>query len=100
MATARRITSNFLSLAAAEIISKTMQLIIFIYLARVYGKSEFGVFGFALAFSTIIVIIADFGINTLLIREISRKICFKCLNYKIIPSCLHTYHIFYFSSFF
>ena len=72
MKTARRILTNFLSLTTAEMISKLIQLIIFIYIARSFGKSEFGKFGFALAFSTIIVVITDFGINTLLIREISR----------------------------
>ena len=73
MGTARRITSNFLSLAIAEVVSKAIQLIIFIYIARVFGKSEFGKFGFALAFATISLVIVDFGINTSLIREISRN---------------------------
>ena len=64
---------NFLNLSVSEIIAKVLQLIVFVYLARFFGKSEFGNFGFALAFSTIIVIIADFGLSTLLIREISRN---------------------------
>jgi len=72
MKTARRITRNFLSLAMSEIVAKILQLVIFIYIARIFGKTEFGEFGFALAFSFIIAIIADFGLNTLLIREISR----------------------------
>ncbi|MBI2647026.1 oligosaccharide flippase family protein, partial [Candidatus Woesearchaeota archaeon] len=72
MKTARRITSNFISLALSELISKIIQIIIFIYLARIFGKLEFGKFGFGFAFATIIAVIADFGINTLLIREISR----------------------------
>jgi len=73
MRTARRITHNFLSLSVAELTSKFIQLVIFVYIARIYGKSEFGIFGFAVAFSAIIAIFADFGINTLLIREISRN---------------------------
>jgi len=73
METARRITRNFLSLSFSEVIAKALQLVIFIYIARVFGKTEFGKFGFALAFSFIILIIADFGLNTLLIREISRN---------------------------
>ena len=72
MKTARRITSNFLSLATAELASKIVQLVIFVYIARTFGKSGFGDFGFALAFSTIVIVLADFGINNLLIREISR----------------------------
>src|SRR3989344_867836 len=73
MNTVRRITANFLSLAVSEIISKLLQLFIFIYLARALGKESFGVFSFAVAFSLLIVIIADFGLSTFLIREISRN---------------------------
>ena len=68
MNTARRITSNFLSLATSEIISKILQLVIFVYLARVLGKEDFGIFSFGIAFSLLIVIISDFGLSTLLIR--------------------------------
>ncbi|MBN4049038.1 flippase [archaeon AH-315-M20] len=73
MKTARRITRNFLSLTASEIVSKILQLIIFVYLARTFGNIDFGKFGFAIAFSAIIVIIADLGLSTLLTREISRN---------------------------
>lgn len=73
MNTARRITANFLSLLTSEFISKIIQLAIFIFLARSLGKEEFGVFSFGIAFGLLIVIIADFGLGTLLIREISRN---------------------------
>ncbi|MAH32902.1 hypothetical protein CL615_00765 [archaeon] len=73
MNTARRITANFLSLIGSEIISKLIQLAVFIFLARSLGKEEFGVFSFGIAFALLIVIIADFGLITLLIREISRN---------------------------
>jgi O-antigen/teichoic acid export membrane protein len=73
MNTARRITTNFLSLTISEIISKVLQLVIFVYLARALGKGDFGVFSFGFAFALLIVIIADFGLITLLIREISRN---------------------------
>ena len=59
MKTARRITRNFLSLSISEIFAKILQLIVFVYLARSFGPLEFGNFGFALAFSLIIVIIAQ-----------------------------------------
>jgi O-antigen/teichoic acid export membrane protein len=70
--TARRITANFLSLISSQIISRVIQLVIFVYLARVLGKSEFGIFSFGLAFAFLFVIIADFGLSTLIIREMSR----------------------------
>lgn len=71
--TARRITANFTSLITSEIISKIIQLIIFVYLARTLGKEDFGIFSFGIAFALLIVTIADFGLSTLLIREISRN---------------------------
>jgi O-antigen/teichoic acid export membrane protein len=73
MNTIRRITTNFLSLTVSEIISKIIQLIIFVFLARALGKDDFGILSFGFAFAFLIVIIADFGLSTLLIREISRN---------------------------
>tara|TARA_Y100000031_G_scaffold78124_1_gene86093 strand:+ start:10902 stop:12332 length:1431 start_codon:yes stop_codon:yes gene_type:complete len=70
--TARRITANFISLITAQVISRVIQLIIFIYLARELGKSDFGIFSFAIAFGFLFVIISDFGLTKLLVREISR----------------------------
>ncbi len=70
--TARRITANFASLLTSQIISRVLQLVIFAYLARVLGKGDFGVFSFGLAFALLIGVIADFGLSTLLVREISR----------------------------
>jgi O-antigen/teichoic acid export membrane protein len=70
---ARKIFSNFLSLTASEIVSKLLQLLVFVYLARELGKESFGVFSFGIAFALLVFIIADFGLSTLLIREISRN---------------------------
>ena len=70
--TARRITANFLSLISSQIISRILQLIIFVYLARVIRKSDFGIFSFGLAFAFLFVVITDFGLSTVIIREISR----------------------------
>lgn len=72
MNTARRITANFLSLLSSEIAAKLLQLLIFVYLARAFGTEDFGTFSFGLAFALLIVIIADFGLSTLLVREMSR----------------------------
>jgi len=73
MNTARRIAFNFLSLTSAEVISKILQIFVFIYLARAFGKDGFGIFSFGLSFAFIIVIFANFGLSTLLVREISRN---------------------------
>ncbi|MBI2523037.1 flippase [Candidatus Woesearchaeota archaeon] len=73
MNTARRLTTNFLSLIFSELVSKIVQLIIFAYLARSFGKDSFGIFSFGLAFGLLAAIIADFGLSNLLVREISRS---------------------------
>lgn len=79
--TARRISANFFSLMGSQVLSRVIQLVIFAYLARALGKDTFGIFNFGLAFSLILVIIADFGLPTLLVREISlnKKLASKYL---------------------
>src|SRR3989338_8257202 len=73
MGTARRIYKNTMYLGAAEIISKVLQFIVMLYAARLLDKENFGKFSFALSLSFIALVLADLGIDTLLIREISRN---------------------------
>lgn len=92
--TARRITANFLSLATGEATSKILQLLISIFLARSLGKEDFGIFSFSFAFSFLLMIIADFGLGILFVREISRdkksasKYIFNGLIIKIVLAVL------------
>lgn len=71
--TARRITANFASLLTSQIISRILQLVIFVYIARILGKNDFGILSFGLAFALLIGVITDFGLSTLLVREITRN---------------------------
>ena len=71
--TARRITVNFLSLVTSQVIARLIQLVIFVYLARSLGKEDFGIFSFGFAFALLFAMIVDFGLNLLLVREISRN---------------------------
>ena len=73
MGTARRIYLNTVYLGIAEIVSKILQFVVMLYAARLLSKEHFGKFSFALSLSFIAVVLADLGINTLLIREISRN---------------------------
>ena len=73
MGTARRIYKNTLYLGAAEIVSKILQFVVMLYAARLLSKENFGKFSFALSLSLIAIVLADLGINSLLIREISRN---------------------------
>lgn len=72
MGTARRIYWNTVYLGGAEIVSKLLQFIVMLYAARLLSKDDFGGFSFALSLSLIAIIFADLGINTFLVREISR----------------------------
>ena len=88
--TARRIVVNFASLMASQIIARLIQLAIFVLLARSLRKEDFGVFSFGFAFSLVFVIVADFGLSLLLVREISRdkKLASKYLSNSIIAKIL------------
>lgn len=73
MGTARRIYKNTLYLGAAETVSKILQFVVMLYAARLLTKEHFGKFSFALSLSLIALVLADLGINTFMIREISRN---------------------------
>ncbi len=73
MGTARRIYKNAMYLGAAEIVSRALQFVVMLYAARLLSKEHFGKFSFALSLSLIAIVLADLGINTLLIREIARN---------------------------
>lgn len=72
MGTARRIYKNAMYLGTAEFVSKILQFVVMLYAARLLSQDNFGQFNFALSLSLIAVVLADFGINALLVREISR----------------------------
>ena len=71
--TIKRISRNMMALGSAEIISKLLLFVVMIYAAKLLGVASFGKFSFALSFSMLTMILADLGINSMLIREISRE---------------------------
>ena len=73
MGTARRIGKNALYLGTAEVISRILQFMVMLYAARLLSQQSFGKFSFAVSLSFIAVILADLGINTLIVREIARN---------------------------
>jgi len=72
MGTARRISRNTAYLAAAEMVSKVLQFVVMIYAARLLSQEDFGKFSFALSLSFIAMILADWGLNQLLVRTVAR----------------------------
>lgn len=73
MNTVRRIAKNILVLFVAQIVSMGLGFFYILYTARYLGAEGFGVLSFALAFTGIFGVFADFGLNTLTTREVARN---------------------------
>jgi O-antigen/teichoic acid export membrane protein len=67
------IFKNTFWLAAASAINKFLKFVLFIYIARILGATEFGKFTFALAFAGLFIIFADFGLSQITTRELARE---------------------------
>ena len=70
---AARVVKNSIRLFTAETISKLIALGIQIVAARYLGDKGFGTFAFGFSLTGILMILVDSGINTYLIREVSRN---------------------------
>ena len=53
--------------------TKVLPALLFIYVARKLGGEDFGKLSFAFTFTGMCIIIADFGLNRLLVRNVSRQ---------------------------
>ena len=66
------IVKNTFWLALGEGIGRILTAALLIYVARVLGAEEYGMFTFAFAFVSLLVIFADFGLSPITIRELSK----------------------------
>lgn len=57
----------------AEFSSRFIRIALVVFSARLLGDDNYGKFSFALAFTTLFLIIADMGIHQLLVREVARN---------------------------
>lgn len=67
-----RTVKNIFSLGARELLNKGVLFLIFIVVARQLGKTSLGNFTLAIVISQIVFFISELGLNTLLIRDVSR----------------------------
>jgi len=67
------ILKNTFWLYFSEIISKGSRLLVFIYIIRVLGPKNFGVFEYLLSFVGIFFLFADFGTPTIFIRDYQQQ---------------------------
>lgn len=72
MNTVQRIAKNTGVIIAGNIVNKAISLVVVIFLARYLGTAGYGKYAFVFAFLMFFGIITDLGINTILVREISR----------------------------
>jgi len=68
-----KIAKNTVFLSVAQIIGRLMGFFYFLFLARFLGVATFGVYNFTLAFIYNFIPVADFGLERLVLRDISRE---------------------------
>lgn len=73
MSTIKRVAKNTLWLTAAEIGAKGLGFVIAIVIARYLGPEDYGKYAFAISFVTLFMVLADFGMRPLLVREVARN---------------------------
>ncbi len=66
------IIQNTTFLTAASILQKVISFVYFTVIARLIGVESTGSYFFAISFTTIFTVVADFGLNPTLTREISK----------------------------
>jgi O-antigen/teichoic acid export membrane protein len=69
----KTIFNNSLWLISGELLSKIVAFFFTIFVARKLGVADFGRYGFALSFVMLFSLFIDFGLTTLIVREISRE---------------------------
>jgi len=67
------ILKNTFWLYFSEIVSKGLRLLVFIYIIRILGPQNFGIFEYFLSFVGIFFLFADFGTSTIFIREYQQQ---------------------------
>ena len=67
------IFKNTFWLSVSTVVNKLLALALVIYAARVLGAEEYGQFTFALAFVSLLMIFATFGLQPIVTREFARE---------------------------
>ncbi len=72
MSTVQRIARNTGVLLVAQAASYLLAFFYMMYAARYLGAAGFGILSFALAFTGILGVLTDFGLSSLMVREVAR----------------------------
>ncbi len=72
MSTVQRIARNTSLLLVSQIISYLLSFFAVAYIARYLGAAGYGIISFAFAFATLFSVLADLGLQYLVVREVAR----------------------------
>ena len=73
LSTVQRVAKNTSIIIVGNVIFRIISLFVIIYLARYLGTAEFGKYSFVFAYLAFFGILTDLGLNTILVREMSRN---------------------------
>jgi len=68
----QRIASAAFARGVGEVVAKLASLVFFVAIARELGEEQFGEFIFGLSFSTVLMVLAGFGLEELIAREVAK----------------------------
>jgi len=69
----QRIAKNIGMAGISQLAVSILAFVLMIYIARYFGPAEYGVYSFAISFTTLFAIFADIGISQFMIRNIARN---------------------------
>jgi O-antigen/teichoic acid export membrane protein len=70
---AQRILKNILTLTTAQFVGSALSLLVVVLIARSLGAEKFGHYSMIMAIAAVFQLIADGGVNNIMIREMARK---------------------------
>ena len=68
----RRVAANTGSIVSAQILTKVVSTLFLLFVARHLGRYGFGEYAFAFGVVSILLVLCDFGLGTLSVRELAR----------------------------
>ena len=72
MSTAKKIAANTTFILGGNVVVKLLALFVSVYLARYLGVEYFGEYNFVITYLTFFIFVANFGLDPILIRDLSR----------------------------
>ncbi len=68
-----RLLKNIGALTVGELVSKVLGFVVTILLARKLGETQFGQYAYALSMITILAVISNCGVSTLIVKDVARQ---------------------------